>query len=172
MRLNGRQIGKPLPIGGFLMGNVVARILGAAGAALLLMTIFASGVASADPYAGKTYDEAAAKIAGWKGKPVVGSVSGGLLDTGDCIVTSSHKSIFLDPSGRNSRSSEVVLNLNCNNHLASPGHPGNSAMSPGRYRGEKRPTNSGKDQQESLLVPGNRQEHDVLRGSLQAHGAL
>jgi hypothetical protein len=119
------------------MRNVVARILGAAGAVLLLMTIFASGVASADPYAGKTYDEAAAKIAGWKGKPVVGSVSGGILDTGDCIVASSHKSIFLDPSGRNSRSSEVVLNLNCNNHVASAGHPGNSAMSPAGVAAKK-----------------------------------
>jgi hypothetical protein len=130
------------------MGNVVARILGAAGAVLLLMTIFASGVASADPYAGKTYDEAAAKIAGWKGKPVVGSVSGGLLDTGDCIVTSSHKSIFLDPSGRNSRSSEVVLNLNCNNHVASAGHPGNSAMSPEGIAGKK-------DQQLAAKISNN-----------------
>ena len=72
LRRNGRQIGKPLPIGGFLMGSLVVRILGAVGAVLLLMTIFGSGVASADPYAGKTYDEAAAKIAEWNGKPVVG----------------------------------------------------------------------------------------------------
>jgi hypothetical protein len=112
------------------MGSLVVRILSAVGAAVLFVTVFASGIAAADPYAGITYDAAAAKISGWKGTPVVGSVSGGLLERGDCIVTSSHKSNFLDASGDNARSTEVVLNLNCNNYVASPGHPGNSAMSP------------------------------------------
>jgi hypothetical protein len=107
------------------------------GAALLFAMVFASGAASADPFAGKTYDEAAAKISGWKGTPVVGSVSGGLLKTGDCIVTSSHKSIFLDSSGDNRRSAEVVLNLNCNNLVAAPGHPGNSAASPQGIKAKK-----------------------------------
>ena len=34
------------------------------------------------------------------------------------------------PAVDNSRKNDYVLNLNCNNHLASPGHPGNSAMTP------------------------------------------
>jgi hypothetical protein len=120
-----------------MMGSLVTRVLGAVAAAVLSVTMLTSGVASADGMAGMTYDAAAAAISGWKGKPVIGTVSGGLLETGDCIVTSSHKSIFLNPSGRNTRSSEVVLNLNCNNPVASPGHPGNSAMTPQGVKAKK-----------------------------------
>jgi hypothetical protein len=112
------------------MGSFVVRILGAVVAALLSVTMFSSGVASADGLTGKTYDEAAAYVAGHKGKPVVGTVSGDQLQTGNCIVTSWHKSLYLDSSGENSRTNEYVLSLNCNNRLASPGNPGNSAMSP------------------------------------------
>ena len=42
------------------MGSLVARILGAVAAAVLSVTMFASGVASADGLTGKTYDDAAA----------------------------------------------------------------------------------------------------------------
>jgi hypothetical protein len=111
------------------MGNLVVRILGAIGATMLSVTILGSGVASAD-FIGHTYDDAAAYISGHNGKPVVGTVSGDQLQTGDCIVTSWHKSIYLDTSGNNGRKNDYLLNLNCNNHLASPGNPGNSAMSP------------------------------------------
>ena len=57
-------------------------------------------------------------------------MSGDQLQTGDCIVTSWHKSIYLDASGDNRRKNEYVFALNCNNHVASPGNPGNSAMTP------------------------------------------
>lgn len=112
------------------MGKLVARILGVVGAAVLCTMALGPGVASADPINGHTYDEAAAKISEWKGNPVIGTVSGGVLEKGDCIVTSWHKSIFLDSSGDNTRSREYVLSLNCNNRLAAPGKPGNSVMSP------------------------------------------
>jgi hypothetical protein len=112
------------------MGSLVVRILSAAGAAILLVTMLGTGVASADALTGLTYDEAAAKISGWNGEPVIGTVNGDQVETDDCIVTSWQKSMFLDSSGDNSRSNEFVVHLNCNNRLASPGHPGNSLMTP------------------------------------------
>lgn len=115
------------------MGSFVVRILSVVGAAILsvtMLTTLGSGVASADGLTGKTYDEAVAYISARKGKAVVGTVSGDQLQTGDCIVTSWRKSIFLDASGENSRSNDYLLSLNCNNRVASPGNPGNSVMSP------------------------------------------
>jgi hypothetical protein len=112
------------------MGSLVVRIVGAVGAAALLVMIFGSGVASAkDYYAGQTYDQAVENMSKYNFNPVIGAVNGGSLATGDCIVTTSHKSTFLNSSGRNDRGHDVVLNLNCNNRLAEPGHPGNSVMS-------------------------------------------
>ena len=111
------------------MGSLVVRILGAVGAAAVSVTMLGSGVASAD-LTGQTYDEAAGWISGHNGKAVVGAVSGDQLQTGDCVVTSWHKSIFLDASGENHRKNDYVLSLNCNNHVASPGNPGNSVMTP------------------------------------------
>jgi hypothetical protein len=113
------------------MGRLVLYILGVVGAVAFSMTMFGSGVAAAkDYYVGQTYDQAAATITEYKLTPVVGAVSGDQLALNDCIVTSSHKSTFLNSSGRNDRSTEIVLNLNCNNKVAEPGHPGNSAASP------------------------------------------
>jgi hypothetical protein len=112
------------------MGSLVVRILGIVGAAILSVTTFGGGVASADGLIGKTYSEAAAAISGWKGTPVIATVSGDQLEKNDCIVTSWHSSIFLDSSGENGRAKEYLLNLNCNNRVASPGHPGNSMMTP------------------------------------------
>jgi len=112
------------------MGSLVVRIVGAIGAATLSATVFGYGVASADALTGQTYDEASATISGWHGQPVIGTVSGDQLATDNCIVTSWQKSMFLDSSGDNSRPNEYVLHLNCNNLLASPGHPGNSLMTP------------------------------------------
>jgi hypothetical protein len=130
MRRNGRQIGKHLPRGeGFLMGAFVVRILGAVGAALLSVTMLGSGVASAD-LTGLTYDEAAEWVSSHNGNPVVGTVNGDQLATGDCIVVSWQTSKFLNSSGENDRAKDFLLNLNCNNHVASPGNPGNSVMTP------------------------------------------
>jgi len=111
------------------MGTFVVRIVGAVGAAALSVAMVGSGIASADALAGNTYADAAAKISSWKGTPVIATVSGDQLATDDCIVTSWHKSKFLDSAGRNDRPQEYLLTLNCNNSVASPGNPGNSAMS-------------------------------------------
>lgn len=99
--------------------------------ALALSLMLGTGLASAyDPFVGKKYSDAVAGIAKRNGTPVVATVSGSALELDDCIVTSWSQSIFLDSSGGNSRSREYRLNLNCNNVIATPGHPGNSAVTP------------------------------------------
>lgn len=119
------------------MGSLVVRILAAVGAAIISVMMFGSGVASADALTGQTYSDATAKISEWNGTPVIGTVSGNQLVMDDCIVTSWQRSIFLDSDGRNSRSREYVVHLNCNNPLASPGHPGNSSASPAGTKAKK-----------------------------------
>jgi hypothetical protein len=111
------------------------RAAGIVSGVMLLLAIFGSSVASADAYAGRTYAEAAGKIAENNGKAIIATVTGSQLDTNDCIVVSSHRGIFLDSSG-DTRRSEYYLNLNCNQHLASPGHPGNSLSSPAGRQGK------------------------------------
>jgi hypothetical protein len=125
------------------MGSLVVRILGAVGAAALSVTVFGSGIASAvDGLTGISYDEAASWISSHNGSPVIGSVSGDQVDKSQCIVTSWHKSNFLNASGRNDRASDYVLNLNCNNPVASPGKPGNSVMSPAGVAAKKDQTSA------------------------------
>jgi hypothetical protein len=119
------------------MGSLVVRIMGAVGAGALSVAMFGSGVASADALTGKSYSEASAQISKWNGKAVVATVNGDQVEKDDCIVTSWQKSMFLDSSGDNSRSNEYVLHLNCNNPLASPGHPGNSVMAPEGVKAKK-----------------------------------
>jgi hypothetical protein len=108
-----------------------------AGAALVLTGValstaaFGSSVASAtDPLVGKTYSAAAAAIGGWGsgGKPIIATVSGSQLATDDCIVVSWRKSMFINSSGTG-RPGDFLLNLDCNQPLAEPGHPGNSVTS-------------------------------------------
>jgi hypothetical protein len=118
------------------MGSLVTRILTAVGGAVVLVTIFGSGVASAD-LTGMSYDDASAWISSHKGNPVVGTVSGDQVDKGDCTVTSWHLSNFLNSSGENDRKKDYLLNLNCNNAVASPGNPGNSVMTPTGARAKK-----------------------------------
>lgn len=101
-----------------------------------------SGLASADPITGKTYSEAVTAINNRSGTPVVATVSGSALALDDCIVTSWNQSIFLDTDGNNTRSREYRLNLNCNNPVATPGHPGNSVMSPQGVKAKKDQTSA------------------------------
>lgn len=121
-----------------MISSLTVRILGAVVAAILSVAVLGSGVASADALIGQTYNDAAAMISSkWNGKAVIGTVNGDQLQTGDCIVTGWHKSKYLDASGENHRTDEIVLHLNCNNRLASPGHPGNSSMSPDGVKAKK-----------------------------------
>ena len=96
----------------------------------LIIGAFGSSVASAkDGYSGKTYADVAAAIADRNGKAIVATVDGSQLALNDCIVASWQYGMFRDSSGQ-LRSHEYFLNLDCNQALASPGHPGNSLMSP------------------------------------------
>lgn len=113
-----------------MMRSFVLRTLAVAGT-FTISSLLGSGLASgADPFVGKTYSEASAAISQRNGTPVVATVSGSALELNDCIVTSWSQSIFLDSDGANNRWREYRLNLNCNNPVATPGHPGNSAMTP------------------------------------------
>jgi hypothetical protein len=106
-------------------------MLGAFAATTVATMLFGSGIATAsDPLVGKTLAEATSKMADWKATPVVASVFGSVLASDDCIVTSWHKSNFLDASGKKTGTANIYLNLNCNAALASPGTPGNSLNSP------------------------------------------
>jgi hypothetical protein len=123
---------------GFVINSLAGRILGVAGTAVLSVAVFSCGIASAaDPLAGQKYSDAASAIAKWNGKPVIGTITGSEVTTDDCIVTSWHMSKFLDASGHNMRKNEYILNLNCTNRVASPGHPGNSVMTPEGAMGKR-----------------------------------
>jgi hypothetical protein len=106
-------------------------------AAMTVMAMgFGSGVASAaDPLIGKKYSDAASWISRRNGTPVVATVSGSQLALDDCIVISWSKGGFRNSRGKNDRRNHYFVHLNCNNAVATPGHPGNSLMTP---EGKKR----------------------------------
>jgi hypothetical protein len=120
------------------MVSLVVRIVAVVAGAIVSVALFGAGDASAsDGLTGKTYDVASSYISEHNGNPVVGTVNGDQLATGDCIVASWHVSNFLNSSGRNDRKHDFVFNLNCNNLIASPGKPGNSLMSPAGVAAKK-----------------------------------
>ena len=99
--------------------------IAAAGVAVAL-----AGVANADnEYAGQTYGEAQQAIQQTGGTDTITTVVGDQLPTSQCQVTGSRTAGFLDSSGNNP-GGRVLLDLNCNAGVASPGNPGNSAASP------------------------------------------
>ncbi|WP_431238730.1 hypothetical protein ACQ86B_02445 [Mycolicibacterium aichiense] len=89
----------------------------------------AEAAAAGPDVTGYTYAKATETISAWGYAAVISSVVGDQLPTSDCIVTSSGMASNLDSSGR-SRGKQVLLNLNCNQTLAGPGKPGNSAATP------------------------------------------
>lgn len=111
------------------MRTFVARVLAVVGTVIVWLMLGSGLASAADPYVGKTYADAAAAISKRNGTAVVATVSGSALAQDDCIVISWAKSNFLDSSG-DQRRGEYRLNLNCNNPVATPGHPGNSSTSP------------------------------------------
>ena len=95
-------------------------------------TMFGSGVAAADDYAGKTYGDASSALSGAGMTGVISTVIGAKLPTDECVVTSSQTAPFVrDVDGGFERAGrEVMLALNCNAPVASANAPGNSAASP------------------------------------------
>jgi hypothetical protein len=100
---------------------------------MFALVAYGSGVASADPLLGKTYSDASAVASGWNRDVVIETVAGSRLAQADCIVASWRKWDKRDADGNVVK--QVLMNLNCNQGLASAGNPGNSLASPeGRQR--------------------------------------
>ena len=94
------------------------------------LALACSGVAGASPsVVGMTFDKAqeAMQSAGLNAE--VSTSTGTVLQQGDCIVVNQ---VIRSPSqfGFTSVPAKVLLSLNCNAAVASPGKPGNSAASP------------------------------------------
>jgi len=94
------------------------------------VAVASAGLAHADnDYAGQTYADAAKAISASGGTETIATVVGDQLPTPQCQVTGSRNASFLDSSGNNP-GGRVLLDLNCNAAIATPGNPGNSAASP------------------------------------------
>lgn len=120
-------------------------------AVLLVLGMIGAGMAIAKkpPYVGQTYAKAAAKIIGNNQKPVIRSVVGSQLATDDCIVTNAQKS--------KSRKRTWLLDLNCTNPVASPGHPGNSVATPqGKTAHDRQARADNWDKQVSTYLAGGK----------------
>lgn len=104
--------------------------IGVVSAAMAASAIFGVGTASAiNEYVGMTYDKASSQISSWGGTATIATRTGEELQTGDCLVVGSRTASFLGSSGF-AGGSQVLLNLDCSQPLAEPGHPGASAASP------------------------------------------
>jgi len=71
-----------------------------------------------------------AKVSEMGAKAVIASVVGGDLPVDDCRVTRYQRGSFRDEMGRARSEVEILLYLDCNARLASPGSPGASLASP------------------------------------------
>ncbi|MGV9797230.1 hypothetical protein ACWDTP_04120 [Mycobacterium sp. NPDC003449] len=115
------------------------------GACAIPVGMLATGVASADDYAGQTYGDAQSALSDAGMKGVVASRSGDSLSDDDCVVTSSEKAPWLKGDDF-APVSDTVLNLNCNAGVATATKPGNSAASPeGRVAIQKAKDEAAKD---------------------------
>ena len=103
--------------------------LGSLVSALVLMPILGIGAAYGDsPYSGQTFAKASEAVKNNGGTPVISTIVGSQLATEDCFVTNAHKSITLDSSGKSAHNGTWLFDLNCNQVVAEPGKPGNSAV--------------------------------------------
>ena len=93
------------------------------------MALVGTATALADPYVGKTYAEAAAKVSGKGGTPVVSTVVGSQLATDDCVVESWHKASYVGDDNFDHNKKKYLFALNCTAKLAHAGQPGNSLAS-------------------------------------------
>jgi hypothetical protein len=105
-------------------------VAAAAGVVAVSAAIFGCGVASADPYAGETYGDAASALSGSGMTVVVGGRVGSELPTDKCIVSRSQKAPWIKGDNFQQTNNTMLLFLNCNAAVASAGKPGNSAASP------------------------------------------
>jgi len=92
-------------------------------------TVFGAGVASADEFSGKTYSEVLQALQGRGLTARVSARVGDRLSEGDCLVTGYTRSAP-PPGGFNGKGQIVLVALDCNGAVATPGNPGYSAASP------------------------------------------
>ncbi|MCX2928788.1 hypothetical protein ORI20_00780 [Mycobacterium sp. CVI_P3] len=91
---------------------------------------FGCGIASADnEYVGQTYADATQAITQAGMSETIATVVGDQLPTSQCRVTGSRSATDIGSTGFSS-GSRIMLDLNCNADVASPGNPGNSVASP------------------------------------------
>ncbi|OCB52756.1 hypothetical protein A5722_26375 [Mycobacterium vulneris] len=100
------------------------------GASVVPLGALATGVASADDYAGQKYSDAQSALADAGMKGVVATRSGDSEADDDCVVTSSEKAPWLKGDNFAPVTDTVLLNLNCSASVATAKTPGNSAASP------------------------------------------
>ncbi|GAS87397.1 PASTA domain-containing protein [Mycolicibacterium brisbanense] len=112
------------------MSKLVGKAAMAIGAAAIPVGMLATGVASADDYAGKTYADAQSALSAASMKGVIATRSGDTLPDDKCVVTSSEKAPWIKGDKFAAVTDTVLLNLNCSATVASATQAGNSAASP------------------------------------------
>jgi hypothetical protein len=98
--------------------------------ALALSTVFGTGVASADDYAGKSYSDASSAAGDAGLTVVVAARVGDKVSQDDCVVTRSQTAPFASANDGAHVASTVQFYLNCNGGYATAGKPGPSLGSP------------------------------------------
>jgi hypothetical protein len=97
--------------------------------ALAFSTVFGTGIAAADDYAGQKYSDASSAASDAGQTVVVAARVGDKVSQDDCLVTRSQGAPFADGSGVHV-SKTVQFYLNCNGGYATAGMPGPSLGSP------------------------------------------
>ena len=109
------------------MSKLIALGLGTVALGAASITFFGAGVAAADDYAGQSYSDASSAISGAGQKAVIAAAVGDAVSQSDCVVTRSQKAPWLKGDNFSPVTDTVLLFLNCNAKLATPG---NSLASP------------------------------------------
>jgi hypothetical protein len=98
--------------------------------ALALSTVFGTGVAAADDYAGQKYSDASSAASDAGQTVVVAARVGDKVSQDDCVVTRSQTAPFASANDGAHVASTVQFYLNCNGGYATAGMPGPSLGSP------------------------------------------
>jgi len=98
--------------------------------ALALSTVFGTGVAAADDYAGQKYSDASSAASDAGQTVVVAARVGDKVSQDDCVVTRSQTAPFASANDGVHVASTVQFYLNCNGGYATAGTPGPSLGSP------------------------------------------
>jgi len=112
------------------MNKLVGMAAIAIGTSVIPVGILATGVASADAYAGKTYADAQSALSDAGMKGVIATRAGDTVPDDKCVVTSSEKAPWIKGDKFAAVTDTVLLNLNCSATVATAKTPGNSAASP------------------------------------------